>query len=322
MFKRRPDHLDEEIRTHIDLLAAEYERRGMPPTDARYAARRAFGAVEPMKESYRDRMRLRWVDLVRQDLRFALRSLRRTPGFALMATFTLALGIGVNTAIFSLVDAVLVRELPYAQADRLVWAWSVRPENEGPFNVADFLEYRDRNRTLTSIAAYAETTAILTEVGHPVRLRGLRATANLFHTLGASTVLGRTLEPRDDRAEASPVVVVTQALWRDRLGADRAVIGRKLVLNGAPYEVVGVLPSTFLFPRSTPDYVTPLAPDQDPARARRNSINLLRVIGRVNAGTGIGEAQADLTAIAQQLRRDYPLSNALKLGVHLVPLRD
>ena len=314
--------LDEEIRTHIELLATEYERRGMSPTDARYAARRAFGAVEPMKEQYRDGQGWRWMDVFRQDIRFAFRSLRRSPGFAFMAMLTLALGIGVNTAIFSLVDAVLVRELPYAQADRLVWAWSVRPENEGPFNIADFLEYRDRNRTLTAISAYAETTAILTGVGDPVRLRGMRATANLFQTLGVSALLGRTLEPRDDRAEASAVVVITQALWRERLGSDPNVIGRKLVLNGAPYEVVGVLRPTFLFPRSTPDYATPMAPDQDPARTRRNSINLLRVIGRLNPGTGIGEAQADLTGIAQQLRRDYPLSNALKLGVHVVPLRE
>ena len=320
--RRRDSDLDEEIRAHIDLLAAEHERRGMSPTDARYAARRAFGAVEPMKESYRDRQRLRWMEVFGQDLRFALRSLRRSPGFAFMAVLTLALGIGVNTAIFSLVDAVLVRELPYQHPDGLVWAWSVRPENEGPFGVADFIEYRDRNRSLASIAAYADTTAILTGRGDPVRLRGVRVSANMFQTLGASARLGRTLEPNDDRADASPVVVITQGLWRERLGGDPNVIGRTLVLNGSPYEVVGVLPSTFLFPRTTPDYATPLAVDQDPARTRRNSINLLRVVGRLNAGVGIGQAQADLTAIAQQLRRDYPLSNGLKLGVRLVPLRE
>jgi predicted permease len=319
---RRDGDLDEEIRAHIDLLAAENERRGMSPTEARYAARRAFGAVEPMKEVYRDRQRLRWIDVFRQDLRFAVRRLRRSPGFALMATLTLALGIGVNTAIFSLVDAVLVRELPYQQPDRLVWAWSVRPENEGPFNIADFIEYRDRNRSLASIAAYADTTAILTGVGDPIRLRGMRASANLFQTLGASPLLGRTLEPRDDRGEASPVVVITEAMWRERLGGAPDVIGRKLVLNGSPYEVVGVLRPTFLFPRSTPDYATPLAADQDPARTRRNSINLLRIIGRLNAGVTIPQAQDDLTAIARQLQRDYPLSNALKLGVRVVPLRE
>ena len=325
LFKRRryDGDLDEEIRAHIELLAAENERRGMSPTEARYAARRAFGGLEPMKEVYRDGQGLRWVDVFRQDLRFALRSLRRSPGFAFMATLTLALGIGVNTAIFSLVDAVLVRELPYRGPDRLVWAWSVRPENEGPFNIADFIEYRDRNRTLASLSAYAETTAILTGVGgDSVRLRGMRASANLFHTLGASALLGRTLEPRDDRAEASPIVVITQAMWRERLGGDPAVIGRKIVLNGSPYEVVGVLPSTFLFPRSTPDYATPLAADWDPARTRRNSINLLRLIGRLSPGVDIGQAQADLTAIARQLQRDYPLSNALKLAVRVVPLSE
>ncbi|HEX4681194.1 MAG TPA: ABC transporter permease, partial [Gemmatimonadaceae bacterium] len=319
---RQQAELDAEIRDHLESLAADHVRRGLSPADARAAARREFGGVEQIKEAYRAQRGLPVVDWLLQSVRYAARSLRRSPGFTFATIALLALGIGVNTAIFSLVDAVLLRELPYREPDRLVWLWSVRPENEGPFNTANFLDYRDRNRTLESIGAFAEVNTILTGAGDPVRLRGVRVTANLFQILGTSALLGRPLEPRDDRPDAPPVVVVTEAMWRERLGGDRDIIGRKLVLSGAPYAVVGVLPSTFVFPRATPDYATPMAADRDPARTNHGAINLLRVIGRLGPGVNAGQAQADLTNIARQLRVEYPQGNSLKIAVRVESLRD
>jgi putative ABC transport system permease protein len=241
--QRRDAELATEIQIHLDELADEHRRRGLSSGESRAAARRDFGGVEQVKEQYRDQRGLPIVDMMLQSVRYAARSLRKSPGFAIATVLLLALGIGVNTAIFSLVDAVLLQELPYRQPDRLVWAWSVRVQGEGPFNVADFIDYRDRNRTLESIGAFGEVNSILTGTGDPVRLRGVRVTANIFQLLGSSPLLGRTLEPRDDQPGAPPVIVVTETMWRGRLAADQHVVGRTLVLNGSPYEVVGVLPS-------------------------------------------------------------------------------
>ena len=220
-----------------------------------------------------------------RNLRYGVRTLRKTPGFAVLTIAILALGIGANTAIFSLVHAVLLRELPYQQPDRLVSAWSIRPDNRGPFNIPDFLDYRDRNRTLESIAALAETSANLAGQGEPVRLQGVRVSANVFQMLGTSAALGRTLEPADDRPGAAGVLVLTHAMWRNRFGGDPQIVGRKLILNGSPYLVVGVLPRDFIIPRATAEFAIPLAADSDPARTRRNSINFLRVIARLKPGT-------------------------------------
>ena len=219
------------------------------------------------------------MDLAR-NLRYALRTLRKTPGFTALTIAILTLGIGANTAIFSLVQAVLLQQLPYERPADLVWIWSVRPDHRGPFNVPDFIDYRDRNRTLESIAAMAETNTNLTGEGEAVRLQGLRVSGNLFHLLGTTAVLGRTLEPADDRPDSPAVVVLAHAMWRNRFGGDPQIIGRKLVLNGAPYVVAGVLPAGFIFPKAAAEYAIPLAADSDPARAQRESINFLRVVGR------------------------------------------
>jgi len=255
-------------------------------------------------------------------LHYAVRTLRKSPGFTALTIGILALGIGANTAIFRLVHTVLLRQLPYVRPADLVWIWSVRPDNRGPFNVPDFIDYRDRNRTLESIGAFAEISANLTGQGEPVRLQGLRASANLFRLLGVTAALGRTLEPEDDRPGAPAVIVLTYSLWKNRFGGDRQIVGRKLILNEAPYLVAGVLPRDFLFPKSSAEYAVPLVPDSDPSRTRRNSINFLRVVGRLKPGIGLRQADEDLTSIARQLRAEYPVANALKQAAQAVPLEE
>jgi putative ABC transport system permease protein len=259
------------------------------------------------------------MDFKRQ-LFYACRSLRKTPGFCLMVISIIAVGVGAHTAMFTLVRTVLLRPLPYRAPDQLVWAWSQRPDNRGPFNVPDFIDYRDRNRTLDSIAAYAEVNANLTGNGEPVRLQGLRVTANLFRLVGATAALGRTLEPEDDRADAPAAIVLTHMLWRTRFGGDPGIVGQELVLDGSAYTVAGILTPDFIFPKATAEYAVPLRADSDPARAQRISINRLRVIGRLKPGVSLRQAQDDLSFIARQLRSEYPVANSLKLGVQLVPL--
>src|SRR5262245_1120557 len=251
---------------------------------------------------------------------YALRTLRKTPAFSIMTTAILALGIGAHTTMFSIVQAVLLRALPYDRPDQLVWAWSVRPDNRGGFNVPDFIDYRDRNRSLGSIAAFAEVYGNITGQGEPVRLQGVQVSGNFFDVLGTKAALGRTLQPEDDRAGSTAVTILSHAAWQTRLGGDPGIIGRKLMLDGTPYTVVGVLPREFLFPRSNAAYAVPLSPDNDPARARRVSINRLRVIGRLKPGVSLQQAEGELTSIASQLRAEYPVANSLKIGVHLVLL--
>jgi putative ABC transport system permease protein len=233
-----------------------------------------------------------------QDLRYAIRTLQKTPGFTVATVAILAFGIGTNTAIFSLVQSVVLRELPYRDPGRLVWSWSVRSDSrQTPFNIPDFLDYRDRNRTFESISAFADVGANLTGEGEPVRVQGLRISANVFQMLGVAAALGRPLEPDDDRPGAPAVLVVSHALWVRNWGGDPGIVGRKVTMNGTPYTLVGVLPADFLFPKTTAEFAIPLAADSDASRAVRNSTNFLRIFGRLKRGctnpTSAGRSRGD-----------------------------
>jgi putative ABC transport system permease protein len=257
-----------------------------------------------------------------QDLRFSLRMLLKHPGFTLIAILTLALGIGANTAIFSLVNSILLRQLPFRQPEQLVWATSKRPDpGKQPFSLPDFIDYRDQNQTLEGIAAFAQWSANLTDRGEPERLQGLRISANAFQMLGVEAIVGRALLPADDTPGQQYVVVLSYGLWQRRFGADPQLVGKTLTLNGANYTVVGVLPPQFFFPIRETELAIPLSPDADPWRGVRNSTNFLRALARLKPGVTREQAEADLTAVAERLRQQYPV-NAQKLGVTLSPLHE
>src|SRR5262245_48514820 len=256
-----------------------------------------------------------------QDLRYGARMLLRSPGFTLIAVITLALRIGANTAIFSLVNSILLRQLPFRQPEQLVWVESLRPDSgKRPFNLPDFIDYRDQNQSLAGIAAFTNWSASLTDHGDPERLQGMRISANAFQLLGVEAVLGRALAPEDDTPGQHRVVVVGYELWQRRFGADPQLPGQTLTLNGASYTVVGVLPPQFSFPYGEAELAVPLAPDADPWRGVRNSTNFLRALARLKPGITREQAEADLTAVAERLRRQYPVHNRQKLGVTLSPL--
>jgi predicted permease len=257
------------------------------------------------------------------DIQRSLRTLVKRPAFFGAAMLTMALGIGTNTALFSVVDAVLLRQLPFAHADRTVWITEVRPDrSDAPFSLPDFLDYRDHTATLDSISAVGSWSANVTGRGDAERLNGMRVSANLFETLGVNAAVGRTLEPEDDRPGAPPVVVMTYALWQRRFGGDSGLIGQPLELNGASYTLVGILPSNFVFPILEAELAVPLVPDADPWRQNRNTVNFLRLVGRTRQGIRSERVEAEMNALARKLREQFPESNARKIGVKLTPMRD
>jgi len=258
-----------------------------------------------------------------RDVRRSLRILLKRPGFSSVCILTLALGIGANTAIFSAVNAILLRQLPFGHANRIVWITGVRPvRSDAPFSLPDFLDYRDHVSSLDSLSAVGSWSGNLTGQGDAEQLNGVRVSANLFETLGVAAVLGRTLEPEDDQPGSPRVVVMTYGLWRRRFGADPTIVGKQLELNDASYTLVGILPTDFFFPIPGAELAVPLVPDADPWRFNRNTVNFLRMVGRIRPGMTAGWAQAEMNALAVKLRRQFPEPNARKLGVMLTPMRD
>jgi putative ABC transport system permease protein len=252
-----------------------------------------------------------------------LRGLLKRPMFSAVTILTLALGIGANTAIFSAVNAVLLRQLPYKNAARTVWITGVRPQrSDASFSLPDFLDYRDHVNSLDSLSAVGAWTGNLTGQGDAEQITGARVSGNLFEALGVTAAIGRTLEPEDDRPESAPVVVITDALWQRRFGGDRNVIGKPLVLNGASYTLVGVLPPNFVLPGMPAEIAVPLNPDADPTRHNRNTVNFMRMVGRIRLGATAESAQAEMNALAARLRAEFPEANAQKIGVKLTPLRE
>ena len=258
-----------------------------------------------------------------KDVRRSLRTLVRRPVFLAACVLTLALGIGANTAIFSVVNAVLLRQLPFKHADRVVWITELRPErSDAPFSLPDFLDYRDHVSALDSLSAVGSLSVNLTGKGDAERLNGVRVSANLFESLGVNAAVGRTLEREDDRPGNPRVVVMTYALWQRRFGGEMSLIGKPLDLNGTSYTLVGVLPQNFSFPYPEAELAVPLVPDADPWRLDRNTTNFLRLVGRIRPGATPGSAQAEMNTLALRLRQQFPEANARKIGIKLTPMRD
>jgi len=258
-----------------------------------------------------------------QDVRHSLRLLGRSPGFTTVALLTLAIGIGANTALFSVVNAVLLRQLPFVHADCSFWITALRPDrNDAPFSLPDFLDYRDHTDSLDSLSAIGNWSANLTGRGDAERLNGVRVSANLFETLGVNAAVGRTLEPEDDRPGVPRVAVMTYGLWQRRFGGDPSLVGQPLELNGASYTLVGILPPSFFFPIPDAELAVPLVPDADPWRQNRNTVNFLTLVGRTRQGASSERAEAEMNALARKLREQFPDANARKMGVKLTPMRD
>jgi putative ABC transport system permease protein len=248
--KRRLDReLDDELRFHIDAEIEQNLRRGMSPDQARHEAQRSFGGVEQVKEAYRDRRGIPMLETMLQDLRYSQRVLRQSPAFTTIAILTLALGIGATSAIFSVVNAVLLKPLPFRGADRLVLVREQIPKL-GPqaMQVAapDTVEYR-KSEVFDETGAMQNRVYDLSGDGGPEQITGGRVSANLFPMLGAAPLAGR-LFSEDEEVLRTRVVLLSYGLWQRRYGRDPKILGRAILLNRVPYQVVRVMPPTFAFP--------------------------------------------------------------------------
>jgi putative ABC transport system permease protein len=241
------------------------------------------------------------------DIKYALKMLAKNPGFTAAAVLILAIGIGANSAIFSVLNAVLLRSLPYPEAGRLVWVWERTPGGEkGAVPPPDYLDYRQQARSFEQLAAYMPVTHNVTDLDNPERLSCAATSGNFFDTLGVRPLLGRGFTVEEEQAGREPAVVLSHALWRQRYGADPSILGRKLLLDGQPFTVVGVMPADFNFPKGAA--LWEVAPFHLKGMSIRKA-HFLRPVGRLRPGVSIEAAQSEVNAIAGRLAEQYPDSN-------------
>ena len=258
-----------------------------------------------------------------EDLRYSLRVLARSPSFTLVAVVGLALGIGANSAIFTVMNAVLLRPLPYKEAEQLVLLWQLNRHNgdhEIKLTAPDYIDWKEQNSVFLDIAAFNANSGLglnLSGAGHPARISRTSVTGNLFSVLGVTPALGRSFLPDEERPGSAPVCILSDGLWRRRFGSDPKIIGKALTLNGEIWTVVGVMPAGFRFPQSVDLWVPAMV--RSTARTKRTQ-HYLGVIARLKPGLSLDHAQAELDALARRMELQYPETNA-GLGIRLVPLR-
>jgi putative ABC transport system permease protein len=318
--------LDEELRFHIEMETEKHVRAGMQPDEARRRALRDFGGVQVTKEAHRD-VRGRWLEEIAADTRYALRTLRRAPVLATAAILTLALGIGANTTIFSAVNAVILQPLPFADPGRLVMLWEENPEKGWHQQVcapANVLDWKEQVRAFQDVAMYVDGESHVTLTGDqaPQVLKGETVSGNFFGVLGIRAQLGRTLTP-DETWSASGTaksIVISDRLWRERFGADRAIVGRTLRIDGQPTQVVGVAPAGFAFPFEGVDFWQPLSfKPSYRAQTFFRRAHWMRAIARVAPGVSLAAADAQLQTVASRLKQQYPVTN-IYMGAGMTPL--
>src|SRR5262245_51183507 len=314
--------LRDEIRDHLDRLVDEHIAGGMTPEAARAAARRAFGPTTQLIEESRDARGVAWLTTMAHDLKYGVRLMRRTPGFAAAAILTIALGISATTTMFSVVYGVVLKPLPYGNPDRLVNIWSTavsRGFSRAYVGMANVYDFRARNHVFEEIAALrAVGNFNLTGEGEPERLNASRVSTNLFPVLRVKPLLGRTFTEDEDEIGHEQVAVLTYGLWQRRFGGDPSVIGRKILLNSAPYTVVGVMGRDFAYPSREFDIYSPLTFDPQELVNRQNYSYL--AVARMKPGVTVDQAQAEMTVLASQMERDHPNENR-GIGVEIAPMQ-
>jgi predicted permease len=318
---------ESELATHLEMLTEENVGRGMTPEEARRAARVRLGGLTQLRETNRELQGLPIIETFLQDTRFALRMLRKNPGFAAVAVLTLALGIGANTAIFSVVYAVLLKPLPFAQPEQLFNVFEVQPA-EGVkgtgWSYGNFEELRAANHIFSEMSGHQEHQLTLTGRGEPSVVNTAVVTPELFSVMGVKPLAGRTFLPEEGKPGAPAVVILSEKLWRGTFGADANIIGSAITLDKRACTVVGIMPAGFRFPAISEDEKVWIPLTQDPLFGSwmdKRSGHWLRVTGRLKPGISMAQAQADLDAMASRLAKEFPGENG-GWGIRMVPLQE
>jgi putative ABC transport system permease protein len=313
--------LDEELRAYVELLTEEKVKAGLDAEEARRLSLIEMGGLDQVKERVRDVRVGAMMETFLHDIRYNLRVLIKNPGFAAIAVITLALGIGANSAIFSVVNAVLLRPLPFADPERLVQVWEYRPRqglNTQNVSSAEFTAWHDQNQVFEEVAAIDVAEYNLTGGDEPERVGGARVSASYFPLLGIKALLGRTFLREEDQPDHDDVVVLSHGLWQRRFGSDPNIVNTSLTLNGKVCTIVGVMPSGFKLPQNA-DLARPIAFSSE--EQTKPGDHYLEVIARLKPGITIKQAGTEMSAIANRLEQTFPTTN-LGHGVVLVPLHE
>jgi predicted permease len=323
LFRRQvvETELDDELRDHLDSQIQKHLDAGMSPEDATRRAHLEFGGLDLAKEACRDARGLSTLDMLARDVQYAARILRRDPTFTIVAALTLALGIGATTTVFSVVNTVLLKTLPYHEVERVVFPWMLAPPtanlgfDEIPWSRKNFQTFAGQAQSFEHVGAFLRDAFNLTGSGEAARYEGARVSEGFFPTLGVAPQLGRVFTEDEDRVGAAQVVMLSDRVWRERFNADPTVIGRALTLNGVSHTVIGVMPGGFGFPRVAgmpsgfpfpheTDVWVPLALSTGPRV--RGEPSLLAVFGRLRPRVSYEQAQAEMNLFTRQLERENP----------------
>jgi predicted permease len=301
--------LDAELDSHLQMQIDENVRHGLSPDEARRAALIKLGGLEPAKEKYRDRRGIPLLETLAQDIRYGLRMLRKNPGFTVVAALTLALGIGANTYIFSIVDALLLRPLDFPDLGRVVALWERVPGiglDRNELSPANFIDWKAQNHAFDHIAAQEWWDANLGGVEHPEHLHGFLVTPDYFAALEAQPMLGRAFLPEEDTPGKDRVAILSYGLWHDHFAADPSIVSKPVLLNGTEYMVVGVMGPNFGYPSGAQIWAAlAFSPQLETNRAS----HYLHGVAHLSAGITLQQAQSEMSAIASRLAQQYPQSN-------------
>ena len=289
--------VNDEILAHLELAELDARAAGLTPEEARHAAQRDFGGIEQMKEDHRDHRSVRWIENLLRDFRYGMASLARDPGFAVVAIGLLALGIGANSAMFSIVDAVLLKPLPFPEPERMVRVWESTPGGHNGTTTLTFLDWKRQSDLFEALSVENSTEAAVITSGNPRRVSGKLVSADYFQVFGVKPQIGRSFARGEDQPGAAPVVILSHAFWQKQFGGDPGILNRDLVLDGEPHRIIGVLPAGS-FDRDGAVFWKPLifAPDQ-----MNRAQHWLTPIGRLRAGVSLEEARAKMTMLRATL---------------------
>jgi len=322
---RSESEMDTELRFHLEARAEDLIRTGIPREEAFRRARIEFGGVENFKEECREARRANLIESFVHDIHFGFRVLRKSPGFTAIAVLTLALGIGANSALFSIVNAVLLDPLPYPHADRLYTIHESKPNfPHGSISYLNFLDWRRENHTLAALAVHRSTSVILTGMGQSERLRAEMISYDLFPMLGVQPLLGRNIAENEDRFGGPPVVLLSQAFWKRRFGGSPDTLGKGISLDGREFTIIGVVPGSFHFNvrgfRNDDDVYFSLSQWNNTALRDRTAGLGIHGLARLKPGVTIEQAQADMDSVTQGLAAEFPDADK-GIGASFVSLR-